>query len=48
MLSEIGFPTNGAFLNQNPINKPAMKNKIFLVAVVFHFVHPVEVEIIRR
>ena len=44
MLSEIGFPTNGAF----PINKPAMNNNIFLVAAVFHFVVPVAVKVTTK
>ena len=34
--------TSGAFLNQNPINKPAMNNRRILIAAVFHFVRPVE------
>ena len=44
MLSEIGFPTNGAF----PINKPAMNNNIFLVAAVFHFIVPVAVKVTTK
>ena len=45
MPSEIGFPmtlTSGAFLNQNPINKPARNNKRILKAAVIHFLHPME------
>ena len=30
------------FWTKNPINRPAVNSKIFLVVAVFHFVHPVE------
>ena len=34
--------SSGAFLNHNPMNKPATNNKIILIAVVFQFVDPVQ------
>ena len=33
-----------AFLNHEPINKPAKNNKRMLIAAVFHFVEPVQKE----
>ena len=36
------FLSNGAFLNHNPITKPAKNNKRMLIAAVFHFVDPVQ------
>ena len=41
MISDFFF-SSGAFLNQNPINKPAINNKRVLIAAVFHFVDPVQ------
>ena len=48
MPSEIKFPTltSSAFLNQNSIKKPAMNKRRLLIAAVFHFVNPVEKELI--
>ena len=36
------FLSCGAFLNHNPVNKPAKNNKRMLIAAAFHFVDPVE------
>ena len=36
------FLSCGAFLNHNPVNKPAKNNKIMLIAAVFHFVDPAQ------
>ena len=36
------FRKAAPFLTKNPINRPAMSSKIFFVAAVLHFVHPVE------
>ena len=36
------FLSCGAFLNHNPVNKPAKNNKRMLIAAVFHFVDPVQ------
>ena len=36
MISDF-FLSSGAFLNHNPINKPAKNNKRMLIAAVFHF-----------
>ena len=33
------------FSTKNPINKPAMNNRGLLIAAVFHFVHPVEIQL---
>ena len=41
MISDF-FLSSGAFLNHNPINKPAKNNKRMLIAAVFHFVVPVQ------
>ena len=41
MISDF-FLSCGAFLNQNPIKKPAKNNKRMLLAAVFHFVDPVQ------
>ena len=40
--SRLSLLTSDAFLNQNPVNKPAMNNRRLLIEAVFHFVHPVE------
>ena len=32
--------SSGAFLNHNPINKPAKNNKRMLIAAVFNFADP--------
>ena len=37
MISDF-FLSSSAFLNHNPINKPAKNNKRMLIAAVFHFV----------
>ena len=36
------FRQAARFLTKNPTNRPSMNSKIFLVAAVFHFVHPME------
>ena len=36
------FLSCGAFLNHNPVNKPAKNNKRMLIAAVVHFLDPVE------
>ena len=41
MISDF-FLSSGAFLNHNPINKPAKNNKRMLIAAVFHFKDPVQ------
>ena len=43
MISDFFF-LSGAFLDKNPINKPAINNKRVLIAAVFHFVDPVQKE----
>ena len=39
MISDF-FLSSGAFLNHNPINKPAKNNKRMLMSAVFNFVDP--------
>ena len=39
MISDL-FLSSGAFLNHNPINKPAKNNKRMLISAVFNFVDP--------
>ena len=34
--------SSGAFLNHDPIDKPAKNNKRVLILAVFHFVDPVQ------
>ena len=41
MISDF-FLSSGAFLNHNPINKPAKNNKRMLIAALFDFVDPVQ------
>ena len=41
MISDF-FLSSGAFLNPNPINKPANNNNGMLIAAAFHFVDPVQ------
>ena len=41
MISDF-FLSSGAFLNHNPINKPAKNKKRILITAVFHFVDPVQ------
>jgi len=40
MISDF-FLSIGAYLNHNPINKPAKNDKKMLIAAVFQFVDPV-------
>ena len=44
-LIDFRFPFDGgAFLNHNPIIKPAKNNKRTLIAAIFHLVNPVQKE----
>ena len=38
------FLSCSAFLNHNPVNKPAKNSKRMLIGAVFHFVNPVQKE----
>ena len=37
-----------AFLTKNPINESAMNNKRLLISAAFHFVPPVEKDIVKN